>query len=206
MSIPSWLWPNGSLYDRAALTRMGPKTRAALTAGLTSLTPPDLAPKVSLTEFMARTKAIDSHIDALVRATNPARPTWDEYGLAGAQWAATRADCTRRQVGALIMDAEHRVIATGYNGYPAGQGGCASTSACPRGRFTHAEIAQDSAYVGVVHPCQAIHAEENAILYARRDLRGCTMYVTDSPCPNCLRLLAGTGVSQVIYPTGSHTF
>lgn len=127
------------------------------------------------------------------------RPTWTEYGLAGAHWAASRADCTRRQVGALILDAEHRVVSSGYNGYPSGRGGCASTGACPRGQFTHDQIAKDSPYVGVDAPCDAIHAEENAILYARRDLRGCVMYVTDSPCPNCLRILAGSGVSQVVY-------
>lgn len=61
------------------------------------------------------------------------RPDWDTYFLAGAAWAATRADCTRRKVGAILVNARNEVRGVGYNGAPAGVPGCASAGACPRG-------------------------------------------------------------------------
>lgn len=61
------------------------------------------------------------------------RPDWHEYGLNLARAAATRGDCTRRQVGAVILDAQHRVVSVGYNGsYPGGPS-CLEGQ-CPRGR------------------------------------------------------------------------
>jgi dCMP deaminase len=45
-----------------------------------------------------------------------------------------------------------------------------------------------------------VHAEANALLYARRDLRGCTAYVTCQPCPTCAKLLAGAGLSHAVFP------
>lgn len=130
------------------------------------------------------------------------RPTWHEWALNVADVVATRADCTRRQVGAVILDEEHRIISTGYNGYPTDRPGCLSAGACPRGQRSYAEIAADSPYVGVSVVCEAIHAEENAILYARKDLRGSTLYSTQKPCPNCQRFIAGAGIDLVVWPGG----
>jgi dCMP deaminase len=129
------------------------------------------------------------------------RPDWDTWAMGIAEAVSRRADCTRRQVGAVILDPEHRIVATGYNGYPSGAPGCASSGACPRGRFTHEQIPPDSPYVGNPTPCEAIHAEENAVLHAgSARLAGCTVYVTHAPCPNCARLLAGTGIVRVVFP------
>lgn len=61
------------------------------------------------------------------------RPTWDQYGLKLAQAVATRADCTRRQVGSVVLSNDHRVVSCGYNGsYPGGPSCLAGE--CPRGR------------------------------------------------------------------------
>lgn len=61
------------------------------------------------------------------------RPDWDMYFLGIAEAVAARGDCTRRQVGAVIADQNHRVISTGYNGsYPGGPSCLAGQ--CPRGR------------------------------------------------------------------------
>ncbi len=65
----------------------------------------------------------------------------DDYGLTVARAVAARADCTRRQVGAVIMDDEGRIVSTGYNGAPAGEPGCASAGACPRGQLAYASEA-----------------------------------------------------------------
>lgn len=127
------------------------------------------------------------------------RPSWDAYYLAGAQWAATRADCTRAQVGAVLVSREHRV-SVGYNGLPAGIPGCASAGNCPRGKLTQGECAPDSDYAN----CAANHAEFNAITRARpEDLPGSTLYVTRAPCPQCATLIASAGIARVVTPERS---
>jgi len=129
------------------------------------------------------------------------RPTWDEYFLIIAQAVATRADCTRRQVGAVIVDTEHRIISTGYNGAPAGDPGCKTAGACPRGRQGTDAVAPGSSYDTGAGSCIAVHAEANALLYADgRATRGATLYCTDQPCDGCARLIAGAGITRVVYP------
>lgn len=127
------------------------------------------------------------------------RPDWNTYLLDLASTVATRSDCTRRQVGAVIVDADHRVVSTGYNGYPPGSAACGQPGGCIRGRFTSEQIAPNSPYVGVPAVCNAIHAEENAILWARRDLRECDLYSTHKPCPNCARVIRGAMLRHVYW-------
>ncbi|MFD5308265.1 deoxycytidylate deaminase [Streptomyces ardesiacus] len=79
------------------------------------------------------------------------RPEWDEYYLAGAEWASTRADCTRAQVGALLVSRDHRVT-PGYNGAPPGIPGCATAGNCPRGRHKKSEDAY--------YACSGLHEGE----------------------------------------------
>lgn len=120
------------------------------------------------------------------------RPDWDTYFLDIARAVAARADCTRRQVGAVIVR-DHRIVATGYNGAPAGDPGCLS-GACPRGLATYTEVPANSNYDN----CVSIHAEQNALLYAGASCRGATIYVTDPPCPTCAKLLRGAGITRVV--------
>lgn len=124
------------------------------------------------------------------------RPSWDEYFLGIAQAVAVRADCTRRKIGAVLVGPDHVILSTGYNGAPAGEPGCASAGACPRGRFTHAQIAVN---LGTTHPtpCVAIHAEDNALRYASDIPEGSTMYVTTAPCPDCAQALRDRHVRVV---------
>jgi dCMP deaminase len=141
------------------------------------------------------------------------RPTWDEWGLALAATVATRADCTRRQVGAVLMTPDHSIVATGYNGAPAGEKGCLTAAACPRGRSdvpgyddpsVRAGEAEGSSYDIGPGACIAIHAEQNALLRATWDeMFGATLYVTDEPCPGCWRMIRATPIHMVVYPTGT---
>lgn len=122
------------------------------------------------------------------------RPDWTEYFSQIAKVVATRGDCSRRQVGAVLVDPDNRLISTGYNGAPAGEPGCLTDGACPRAKAFGVRPGlgyEESA-------CRAIHAENNAILYARRDLRGCTVYVTDEPCQQCSVLLAAVGITRIV--------
>ena len=135
------------------------------------------------------------------------RPSWDDWGLLLAAAVAERADCTRRKVGAVMFSPDHRVLGTGYNGYPAGQPGCLSAAACPRGQRTYDELPTGNAYVDVEHPCRAIHAEENVVMEVAREKRaGATVYITDEPCLNCQRVLAGSGIVRAVWPGGETTY
>lgn len=123
----------------------------------------------------------------------------DAYGLKLAEAAALRADCTRRQVGAVIVAPDGSVVATGYNGLAAGLPGCLSAGACPRGRLTYAEQAADVGYES--SGCRAVHAEVNAIIRAGRDrCVGATIYVTDEPCFHCSVVIEGAGIGRVVTP------
>ncbi|MGW0682909.1 deoxycytidylate deaminase [Streptomyces sp. NPDC002754] len=60
------------------------------------------------------------------------RPDWDAWFLDGTRWLARRGDCTRRQVGAMVVR-DRRILGSGYNGTRPGTPGCLD-GACPRGR------------------------------------------------------------------------
>lgn len=129
------------------------------------------------------------------------RISWDEWGLDIAEATAGRADCSRRQVGAVIVSRDNRVVATGYNGAPAGVPGCASEGACPRARSGVEALV--TSYDTGAGACIALHAEQNATLRASwADMEGATMYVTCEPCPGCLRTITGTPVERVVWPEG----
>lgn len=134
----------------------------------------------------------------------PERPSWDSWALGLALSVAHRADCTRRQVGAVILDKSNRVISVGYNGAPSGDPGCLTAGACPRGRMSKTDVAPGSSYDTGAGSCIAIHAEANAIMFADPIRRiGGTLAITDEPCDGCRRLILGSGVGRVIWPGGS---
>lgn len=127
------------------------------------------------------------------------RPDWNTYYLNIAEAVSARAECTRRKVGAVIVR-DHTIVATGYNGAPAGAPSCL-TGACPRAS-TNAERGSGYAATG----CVAIHAEANAIIRAGRDkCLGATMYVNHTPCELCAPLIQAAGITNVIYPNAQIT-
>lgn len=119
---------------------------------------------------------------------------------------ATRADCTRRQVGAVILDIDNRLIATGYNGAPSGRPGCLTDNACPRGQLSYEEVQEFSDYRRGPGTCIAAHAELNALLYARTSCKGSTVYVTARPCPECLAALDAAKVHRIVWLEDEETF
>jgi dCMP deaminase len=127
-----------------------------------------------------------------------ARPTWDHYFMAIAELAATRSTCLRRQVGAVIVR-DRRILATGYNGAPAGLPHCSEVG-CLREKL--------GVPSGERHElCRGIHAEQNALLQSCKTgtvVAGGTIYVTATPCILCAKMLINAGivrvVSRVAYP------
>ncbi|MFE4451401.1 deoxycytidylate deaminase [Streptomyces sp. NPDC056796] len=129
------------------------------------------------------------------------RPSRDEWALNVAREVATMADCTRAQVGAIILNKRKRSLGLGYNGLPPGVPGCATAGNCPRGQLSVEECARDTDYSN----CAATHAERNAIEDALdkgilpEALWDATLYVTRKPCPACNTLIASVGIGRVVY-------
>jgi dCMP deaminase len=118
------------------------------------------------------------------------RPSWSDYFMNIAKAVATRSDCERDKVGAVIVK-DRRIRSTGYNGSPAGHPGCQN---CPR-RSIPAGSTQS------YDNCVALHAEQNAIIYCdREDMQGATIYVTRMPCVTCMKLIMGSGIMAVQWP------
>ncbi len=121
-----------------------------------------------------------------------ARPSWDEYFMSITQLVAGRSTCLRRQVGAILVK-DRRILATGYNGAPAGLPHCTETG-CIRER-----LAVPS---GERHElCRGIHAEQNAIIQSANygtGIDGSTIYTTHHPCSVCSKMLINAGVVRVV--------
>jgi dCMP deaminase len=137
------------------------------------------------------------------------RPTWDETWMNVAEVIKLRARCSRAQVGAVIVDVTNRIVATGYNGPPAGWRGMIA--------HMHPDDIPSDWYDNCVHWCQRsregptpetirsyedcpmIHAETNALSFCdRRHREGGTMYVTSPTCVACAKGVANSGLARVV--------
>jgi dCMP deaminase len=124
------------------------------------------------------------------------RPDWDTYFMEMARLAERRTTCHRRAVGAVLVR-DNRVLATGYNGNPAGFEHCA-TIGCIREMLNvpsgqHHEL------------CTGLHAEQNAIIQAAVtgvSIAGATLYTTTFPCVTCAKMLLNARVVEVVYDEG----
>src|SRR5205823_5210655 len=123
---------------------------------------------------------------------------WHDWALGIAEAVATRTDCTRDKVGAVILDADHRVIATGYPGVAPAARGCLE-GACPRGRLTPEELPHGVPYDTGPGRCISTHAEVNAMLQAGGKFDGSTIYVTRQPCVSCMKIISNSGIWRVVY-------
>lgn len=125
------------------------------------------------------------------------RPDWDEYFLGIAEAVSKRGDCSRRQVGAVVVDGENRIVSTGFNGAEPGGPSCLNGE-CPRAR---SDVPPGSSYDTGPGACIAVHAEANALLYAGREgTLGSTLYLTDPPCDGCMKLIKAAGIVKIVWP------
>ena len=117
--------------------------------------------------------------------------TWDEYFMGLAHLSALRSNDPNTQVGACIVDENHRVVSVGYNGFPKG----CSDDVFPWGREGGV---LDTKYAFVVH------AELNAILNSPRSVAGCTLYVSLFPCNECAKALIQAGIRRIVYESDKY--
>jgi dCMP deaminase len=111
--------------------------------------------------------------------TNSELVKWDSRFLKTAALVGSWSKDPSTKCGCVIADGK-LIVSTGYNGYPSGI----------------KDNPNDSREVKLA---KTIHAEVNAILYAKRDLSGCTLYITPiPPCSNCAAIITQSGISRVV--------
>jgi dCMP deaminase len=115
----------------------------------------------------------------------------DDYAMKLAETAALRSTCLRRKVGAVAIDREGYVLATGYNGAPRWLAHC-TPETCIRVKNKIPSGQQ-------LEMCKAIHAEQNLVLRLGPRLKGATVYCTTCPCVTCAKLLIGAGVAAICW-------
>ncbi len=144
-------------------------------------------------DFPALYDLIDRTLADLSKEFTVDRPSWDEYFMGIAKMAATRSNCIKRKVAAVIMR-DKRIISTGYNGTPRGtrncnEGGCARCN-------NFGQSGQG------LEECLCSHAEENAIVQASYHgiaIANGTLYSTFSPCLLCAKMIINAGLKEVVY-------
>jgi dCMP deaminase len=112
----------------------------------------------------------------------------DDYFMQIAYAAALRSTCPRRQVGCVVVDAEAKILSTGYNGVPKGFPHCIDTP-CGGEKFASGQG---------LSSCMATHAEANALIQCSNIAAIHTIYVTTTPCIECAKLIANTGCKRVV--------
>lgn len=124
------------------------------------------------------------------------RPSRDEWAMRMALMTAQRTTCCRRAVGCVLLNARGHVLATGYNGVAAGLPHCNHQHG---DEFPHACSGAKAPSGTNLDGCQAIHAEQNALLQCKDIYQIHTAYVTASPCMTCVKLLLNTSCERIVY-------
>lgn len=110
---------------------------------------------------------------------------WDNRFMAIAHMVATWSKDPTKKVGALVVSPDRRSWTAGYNGFPAG-------------------VKDDDLRLGnkEIKNRLMVHAETNAILNARRDISGWTLYCTHPPCmqKGCCQAIIQAGIVRVVRP------
>jgi dCMP deaminase len=131
--------------------------------------------------------------EVLKKSLHFERPGWDEYFMSIARVVASRSNCVKRKVAAVIT-LDRRIISTGYNGTPRGVRNC-NEGGCPRCN----SFAPAGANLG---DCVCSHGEENALVQAAYHgvaVRGATLYTTFCPCLLCTKMIINAGLAEVVY-------
>lgn len=118
---------------------------------------------------------------------------WNDYFLEIAKTCATRSNCFRAKVGAVIVGEDKKIKATGYNGTPSKVISCYELGKCYR---IENNIPSGTMY----ETCRSIHAEQNAIIQAGQDrCKDATMYIYGHEfiCILCKRFIVQAGIKEV---------
>jgi dCMP deaminase len=113
------------------------------------------------------------------------RVSWDEYFMKIAYMVATRSTCNKISVGTVFTQ-HKRIVATGYNGAPAGMPHCTEIGCIEYNN----------------HCINALHSEVNAILQCAANgvaTEGAVVYCTHLPCWHCTMMLINARIKKLYY-------
>jgi len=130
------------------------------------------------------------------------RPSWDQYFMTITRQVAERSTCLRAKVGAVIAR-DKNILATGYNGSPAGLPHCTEVGCLVYRSTTPSGEVEENCF-------RCIHAEINAIAQAAKNgagIKDADIYITHTPCIHCFKVLINTGIKRIFYekPYKLHT-
>lgn len=117
--------------------------------------------------------------------------SWDEYFMGIADEVAKKSKDPSSKNGCVIVDENHRPVSFGYNGTIQGS---------DETKLTLSERPMKYYF--------SIHSEMNALIFAHRDLTGCTLYNRMATCENCLKYCLQAGIKRFVYKqlrVNSHT-
>lgn len=106
---------------------------------------------------------------------------WDEYYMSLAWAISKKSKDPSTQVGCVIVSENNEPISFGYNGFVA---------KC------------DESYMEFEMPYKdmlTVHAEMNALIFAKCSLKNAKVYCTHISCDNCMKHLLQAGVREIIY-------
>lgn len=130
------------------------------------------------------------------------RLSWHQYFMTITRQVAERSTCKRAKVGAVIVR-DKNILATGYNGAPAGMPHCIDVGCLIYQSKTPDGDTEENCF-------RTIHAEINAIAQAAKNgstIKDASIYITHTPCIHCLKVLVNTGIKNIYYekPYKLHT-
>lgn len=107
---------------------------------------------------------------------------WDDYFLRIAETVSSKSKDPSSKMGCVIVDKNKRVVSVGYNGLIQG---------ADESKMTLSERPMKYYF--------AIHSEMNALLFAKGDIAGCTLYNRVATCENCLKYCLAAGIKRFVY-------
>lgn len=113
---------------------------------------------------------------------NDKQRAWDEYFMKIAETVALKSKDPSSKMGCVIVDKDKRVVSLGYNGLIRG---------ADESKMTLSERPMKYRF--------AIHSEMNAVIFARENLDGCTIYNRVATCDNCLKYCLQAGIKRFVY-------
>ena len=128
----------------------------------------------------------------MVKIKKLPRPSWDETFMAIALTLARRVSSRHHKIASVFVDEDNKIVATGYNGPSRGdmhcnEIGCAKIDGDPKTER--------------LRRCRGAHSEINAIMNAGNPmkLKNSTLYITGTPCYDCMKALNNVGVKRIVY-------
>lgn len=120
------------------------------------------------------------------------RPSFETTMMRVAYDLSLRSTCSRRQVGSVLVNKHGHILSTGYNGVVSGTDHCIDNpckgSSLPSGEG--------------LEKCEAVHAEQNALLQCPNVMEIHTVFCTTIPCMHCMKLLKNTPAACIYYDQG----